>query len=400
MMRNFVVLLIVGLTLSACGSSSHRPVYSGHQASTKGVPGFTDDGRKTSPYIKLGQSYSVDGETYEPHYEPDYVEEGMASWYGPGFHGGKTANGEQFDKNGLTAAHRTLPLPSIVRVTLLSTGKQAYVRVNDRGPFAHSRIIDLSYGAAKEIGLVAKGTDRVRVEYMPQESQRFVDLLNQGREPDTIDLADEVIGKASTQVAQNDAYIASKSASPKPSLLSHLNPISTAYAQEMEPASSKANGTPQETQDSATVDSISTEDLPAPAGAPPKRSETAIKTNDEMKPQPSPFAAIGPASAPQPIMDEVPTTKKSTVASTVSTAPASSTAGNYIQLGAFLQETNAERLRVKAAKIGPTAIATKTGENDSTFYVVRMGPYETVDESTRVLAQLGSLGVNPKLVSK
>ena len=72
----------------------------------------------------------------------------MASWYGPGFHGGKTANGERYDQEALTAAHRTLPMPSIVRVTNLENGRSAIIRINDRGPFARNRIIDLSHAAA------------------------------------------------------------------------------------------------------------------------------------------------------------------------------------------------------------------------------------------------------------
>ena len=123
------------LLLAACGETSHRPTYSGHQESTEGVPGFAG-GKKQTPYAKLGQSYTVDGETYVPKYQPGYTEEGLASWYGPGFHGGKTANGEAFDKNEMTAAHRTLPLPSMVKVTMIETGKSAIVRINDRGPFS------------------------------------------------------------------------------------------------------------------------------------------------------------------------------------------------------------------------------------------------------------------------
>ena len=107
-----MTLISALLLLAACGSS-HRPVYSGHQESTEGVPGFVN-GKKVSPHVKLGQSYTVDGETFVPRHQPDYVEEGVASWYGPGFHGGKTANGEEFDEDELTAAHRTLPLPSRV----------------------------------------------------------------------------------------------------------------------------------------------------------------------------------------------------------------------------------------------------------------------------------------------
>ncbi len=93
-----------------------------------------------------------------------YVEEGMASWYGGDFHGRKTSNGETYDMHAMTAAHKTLPMNVYVRVTNLANGRQSVVRINDRGPFVSGRIIDLSYAAAKELGVVGPGTAPVRVE--------------------------------------------------------------------------------------------------------------------------------------------------------------------------------------------------------------------------------------------
>ncbi len=98
-----------------------------------------------------------------------YVEEGVASWYGPGFQGRRTASGEIFDMYALTAAHRTLPFGSIVRVVRLDTGAAVTVRINDRGPFKKNRIIDLSYAAAREIGLDRDGTAWVRIEVVGYE---------------------------------------------------------------------------------------------------------------------------------------------------------------------------------------------------------------------------------------
>lgn len=108
--------------------------------------------------------YTVRGKTYYPLKSGQgYVEEGVASWYGPGFHGKRTANGEIFDQNGISAAHKILPLGEKVRVTHLGTGKSLDLRINDRGPFVDDRIIDLSRGAAKELGILGAGTARVRV---------------------------------------------------------------------------------------------------------------------------------------------------------------------------------------------------------------------------------------------
>jgi rare lipoprotein A len=115
---------------------------------------------------KVGQPYQVDNVWYYPREQPDYDETGIASWYGPTFYGRPTANGETYDGNKLTAAHKTLPLPVNVRVTNLDNGKSLVVRVNDRGPFARGRIIDLSKRAAELLDVVQTGTARVRITYL------------------------------------------------------------------------------------------------------------------------------------------------------------------------------------------------------------------------------------------
>ncbi|MBV9695054.1 MAG: septal ring lytic transglycosylase RlpA family protein, partial [Alphaproteobacteria bacterium] len=115
---------------------------------------------------KVGNPYQIDGTWYYPREQPDYDETGIASWYGPTFYGHKTANGEMYDGNQLTAAHKTLPMPVNVRVTNLDNGKSLVVRVNDRGPYARGRIIDLSKRAAELLDVVQTGTARVRVTYL------------------------------------------------------------------------------------------------------------------------------------------------------------------------------------------------------------------------------------------
>lgn len=120
---------------------------------------------------KIGNPYQVDGVWYYPAVNYNYNETGIASWYGPNFHGKYTADGEIFDMNALTAAHKTLPLPSIVRVTNLDNGRSIKLRVNDRGPFVKGRIIDVSRRAAQLLGFDGKGTARVRVEIVADESR-------------------------------------------------------------------------------------------------------------------------------------------------------------------------------------------------------------------------------------
>jgi rare lipoprotein A len=125
---------------------------------------------------KVGTPYQINGVWYYPAVDYAYAETGIASWYGPGFHGNATANGEGYDQNGLTAAHRTLPMPSMVRVTNLENGRQLALKVNDRGPFAHNRIIDVSRRAAQLLGFEQQGTARVRVEIMADESRQLAML--------------------------------------------------------------------------------------------------------------------------------------------------------------------------------------------------------------------------------
>ena len=102
------------------------------------------------------------------------ITDGVASWYGPGFHGRISANGEIYDQNALTAAHKTLPFDSVVRVTNLRNGRSVVVRINDRGPYVGERIIDLSAAAARKIGMINKGVDRVRVELLKVGSGRYI----------------------------------------------------------------------------------------------------------------------------------------------------------------------------------------------------------------------------------
>lgn len=132
----------------------------------------------TAGIYKIGTPYEVDGTWYYPREEPDYDETGVASWYGPTFHGKHTANGEVFDSNSLSAAHRTLPMPVNVRVTNLENGRSLVLRVNDRGPFARGRIIDVSAHAAQLLGFYGTGTAKVRVTYVSR-----ADLPGGGAQP-------------------------------------------------------------------------------------------------------------------------------------------------------------------------------------------------------------------------
>ena len=152
MKRAAWLLALVGCIILAPGCSAVRNVFGGVWGSSSGgLPGK--------------DCYTQFGEVYCPMTSAEgFVETGLASWYGQDFHGKPTAMGEPYNMYAMTAAHKTLPLPTRVRVTNLENGRSADLRVNDRGPFVRGRVIDLSYSAARELGVYQRGTARVRVE--------------------------------------------------------------------------------------------------------------------------------------------------------------------------------------------------------------------------------------------
>ncbi len=148
-----------------------------YDAPTDDIKQIMSNGQYVGQY-KVGAPYKIEEDTYYPQEYDDYEEVGRASWYGDEFHGKKTANGEIYNSGAMTAAHQTLPLPSMVRVTNLDNGKKAIVRVNDRGPFAKSRVIDVSEKAAEALGFHDKGTATVKVEFLSKETDELLATLN------------------------------------------------------------------------------------------------------------------------------------------------------------------------------------------------------------------------------
>ena len=164
-MINKIALIVACLLVVS--SAQVTPVPAKHEVSHDYKP-------HANAYYKIGAPYKKHGVRYVPKFEPHYVKTGVASWYGPGFHGRKTANGDIFDAHSFTAAHPTLPLFSRVWVTNIETGKKILVTVNDRGPYANHRIIDLSNAAAEALGYIHKGTAKVKVEYDAAETENYL----------------------------------------------------------------------------------------------------------------------------------------------------------------------------------------------------------------------------------
>jgi peptidoglycan lytic transglycosylase len=157
-----LVMAALVLTLGACSSGpgrrqlgSHPPVQGGY---------------------KIGVPYQIGGVWYYPKENFSYDHTGIASWYGHPFHGHTSASGEQYDMRAMTAAHKTLPMPSLVEVTNLDNGRHAVLRINDRGPFVSGRIIDVSRAAAHKLGFEGAGTARVRVRILERESRQMKQL--------------------------------------------------------------------------------------------------------------------------------------------------------------------------------------------------------------------------------
>ncbi|MEZ5872043.1 MAG: septal ring lytic transglycosylase RlpA family protein [Nitratireductor sp.] len=173
-----VMLASFSLTLAGCNQVAQVPTpkaeinnktkFSSAEYGVKGSPRVTEARNvpKGGGRYQVGKPYKIKGKWYKPAEDPQYAATGMASWYGPNFHGRLTANGEVYNQYALSAAHPTMPLPSYARVTNLENGSSVIVRVNDRGPYAHGRIIDLSAKAAKLLAYEKKGVANVKVEYV------------------------------------------------------------------------------------------------------------------------------------------------------------------------------------------------------------------------------------------
>lgn len=178
MMRKITTMVVLGLAVALAGCSSHKnsKPFAARNSAGESLAGFAGKG---SAYFRgkgaipkgggrylIGNPYQVAGHWFTPKPQPGYDRKGAASWYGEAFHRRKTSNGEYFDMNTLTAAHPTLPLPSYARVTNLENGKVIVVRINDRGPFVGTRIIDLSKRSADALGYRSKGKTNVRVQWI------------------------------------------------------------------------------------------------------------------------------------------------------------------------------------------------------------------------------------------
>ncbi len=242
--RSLAVILLAGAGLAACATP--HPKLSNRLAAPPVARGPSGSGG----VYKVGEPYQVAGVWYVPREQPDYDVTGLASWYGDAFNQKPTANGEIFDMGAVSAAHTTLPLPSMVEVTNLDNGRKLMVRVNDRGPFIGGRVIDLSHAAARELGYDQQGLAHVRVRYVgpaasPDSSLRYAS--------NTTTAPSRPIPRAETSYAATPSYstppvytpppaysavqVASATPPPVPVSSSPLPPVSAAAPQSLPAAS-------------------------------------------------------------------------------------------------------------------------------------------------------------------
>lgn len=289
---------------------------------------------------KVGKPYNVGGVWYYPKENFNLVETGIASWYGPGFHAEHTANGEKYDQNELTAAHRTLQLPSIVRVTNLENGKSVVVRVNDRGPFLHGRIMDVSKKAAELLGFIGKGTARVRLEVLERESRIISEAAKRGED--------------TTRMSVNELQnVRVASAAPV-----NTSPVT---ADDSMPESLRAP-------------TITVEELAAPGTFVPP-APAAPERN----------LAPGHMNKGKFLPDPV-----------VSRAPVRET-GIFVQAGSFSVKENADRLKTQFASIAPVVID-PVSVGGRMFYRVKLGPIDSVEKADRVLEKVIRVSAGAKVV--
>jgi rare lipoprotein A len=313
-------VLFLSLALAACGSGKEpgKPPGPNAQVQQRG-------------YYKVGNPYQVDGVWYTPREDYGYDETGVSSWYGPGFHAKYTANGEVYDQNEVTAAHKTLPLPSLVRVTNLDNGRQLIIRVNDRGPFVAGRIIDLSRRSAQLLGVEKVGTAKVRVQVLAKESQVLKEAALAGKPTGTL-------------VAE----------APVPP------PVVEPGGREVE-----RTALPPQLAEPVVAATPAVDEKKLLAQAAPGSSAVAQGTTVEGR--------FLPAAAIRQ------TTPKKTQL--------------FIQAGAFGVLDNAERLRQQLTKVGRADVS-QVQVGGRTFYRVRIGPLANVDQADATLAKLVQSGMS------
>lgn len=282
---------------------------------------------------KVGKPYKVNGVWYFPKAVHNYDEVGFASWYGPDFHNKRTANGEIFDMDSLSAAHKTLPLPSIIRVTNMQNGRSLILRVNDRGPFVNNRLLDVSRKAAQLLGFAEQGTTKVRVELLPEETMTVAALAQDKN----------FKGENNIKAHESGQVEAYKNLKASGVLNEH---------DEQKPIGGSLPGAAYQEQSNDTLFD----------------NEPTVEDSVFSQPSVSDKNPSGPVSI-------TPTQK-----------------GIYIQVGAFGNKENADKLTGKLSSVGKAHIV-NTVSNGRILHIVKLGPFETNGHARNSLSKIKNTGL-------
>lgn len=321
----WLACILAPLMLAGCAGTGSRDVVDDGDPVPPHIARIPDAVPKVEPLSRHGnpESYTVFGKRYRTQKNSrGHVERGLASWYGEPFHGRRTSSGETYDMHAMTAAHKTLPLPTYAQVTNLDNGRSIVVKINDRGPFHEDRVIDLSYTAAMKLGVVRHGTAPVEVK--------------------AIDPAQPRSAPASGPfLARRDTTPATRTPAPAP----------------------VARPTPA-----------------APATPPPATALARVEPRPAAKPVAPPATSLATPPAPARVADARPPAATSTL---------------FLQIGAFGNQDNAERLRDQVAGNIADAIEIEPVErNGLPLYRVHVGPLASARDAERLSRQLAALGID------
>jgi rare lipoprotein A len=341
---------------------------------------------KQQGIYKIGDPYQINGVWYYPAEDYAYNETGVASFYGgetsgTNFHGKVTANGELYDMNSLTAAHQTLPMPSLVRVTNLENGRSLVLRVNDRGPFVRGRILDVSRRSAQLLGFEGKGTAKVRVQLLSEESQQLKFAMLQGTGTPGVE----------TLAAAPRGSITSDTLAPPPGARSAGSVASAPLPPPSETLSQTRQVTSQQQRNGRTR--TTTEPLArpaAPVSAPPSMTPS------------SPVASVpagtsvptGSASrevAALPVQEQA---RARPVVTQQSVRPSNL----FVQAGAFANYDNAYRLSARLSRYGTTQVS-EVRVSGQQLYRVRIGPVSTVQDADSILEWIADVAPQARIIA-
>lgn len=340
MVKSFFCLIAL-LILAGCGGpSSNRTTVTG--------------------VCKSCKPYFVRGSWHYPQNHYEYDEVGLASWYGPGFHGKPKPYGEIFNQYAMTAAHKTLPLPTIARVTDIKTGKSVIVLIDDRGPFVYDgRIIDLSMGAAKALGTYQKGVVKVRVQALAKESKALADYLarhgnKSGRDKN---------GRTWLEVYHQE--------------------IDGKYGHESLDASTTV----------VTKPSINDMKGQAPTLPQKNQSNTPLSMDDFL----NKLDKSGPivSQAPSKVM------APSAAVAQPKPIPVAAPKLSYVAVGGdFVQKANAEKLMLQVQKNHPAQVIETVHPGGQKLYSVRLGPFMDEKKAQSAVNQLAGMGQTDAIIVK